>query len=288
MHSRQVSQKTTKGFTLVELILVIVLLGIVGVGTAKFIRSASDIYVDLTERDKLLRNATFVTERFTRELSNAVPNSIRIGGNAAVHCIEFVPVNWSSFYLSLPAVGDTSPVMDIVKMTDIDGNAYGLASSDHAIVYPLSASHVYDQSQNRRQSISSCSDDGDGDCTTDDDSDGIVQLSVDDGFALSSPTRRIYIANASISYCLRNGSVYRHETSLLANQQVYTSGGELMAEGLGNALSANPSSSTIISDPFQTVGATLARNGYVRINFLFTRGTEQISIVKEVHVPNVP
>ncbi|GLR72243.1 type II secretion system protein [Agaribacter marinus] len=282
------SGRISAGFTLVELVIVIALLGIVGAGTAKFIRSASDIYVDVTERDSLLRSASFAVERFTREISSAVPNSVRLSGDANTHCIEFVPVNWSAFYLSLPIVGEPSPTVDIVKMTDIDDQVYTPDADDFAMVYPLNATHVYDANANRRQMILGCSDDGDGDCSTDDDIDSVVRLEVSEGFALSSPTSRLYIADNAISYCTRNNALYRHVSGLSSDQILYTSGGQLMAEGISNDLSSNPSATPALTDPFQVVGATLTRNAYVRANFLFTRSDEQMSIVKEVHIPNVP
>ncbi|MEM0910956.1 MAG: type II secretion system protein [Pseudomonadota bacterium] len=277
-----------RGFTLVELVLIIVLLGIVGVGAASFLRGASNIYLDVTERDALLHSSSFATERLARELAQAVPNSVRIKGDSTVHCVEFVPINWSAIYLQMPAVGESSPQLDVIELFDIDNNPYSIESSDVAILYPLQAAHVYDPSNNRRQSVLSCSDDGDGNCATDDDSDAIVQLSVADGFAESSPTRRVYIANTAISYCLRNNDLYRHESSISLEQTVFTGGGDLMAENITNTLSSSPSTSQALQDPFQSIAASLTRGGYTRLNFLFTRGDEQLSVVREVQIPNVP
>lgn len=277
-----------RGFTLVELVLIIVLLGIVGVGAASFLRGASNIYLDVTERDALLHSSSFATERLARELAQAVPNSVRIKGDSTVHCVEFVPINWSAIYLQMPAVGESSPQLDVIELFDIDNNPYSIESSDVAILYPLQAAHVYDPSNNRRQSVLSCSDDGDGNCATDDDSDAIVQLSVADGFAESSPTRRVYIANTAISYCLRNNDLYRHESSISLDQTVFTGGGDLMAENITNTLSSSPSTSQALQDPFQSIAASLTRGGYTRLNFLFTRGDEQLSVVREVQIPNVP
>ncbi|MGQ8366063.1 type II secretion system protein [Glaciecola sp. 1036] len=285
---RSSAKHNQTGFTLVELILVIVLLGIIGAGSAHFIRSASDVYVDVTEREALLRNASFAVERFTRELASAVPNSVRVSGNTSVHCLEFVPIKWNAYYLSLPSVSGSSAQVDIVQMADIDGNPYVPSGSDMAIVYPLQASHVYNASENRRQAITACTDDGQGDCSLADDPDHVVQLTVSDGFPLSSPTRRLYIADSSISYCLRGQQLYRHTSSINSTQTLYTSGGQLMAQGLQNVLSSNPQATPGALDPFRVVDATLTRNGFTRANFLFARSDEQISIVKEVHIPNVP
>lgn len=278
----------TRGFTLIELVVVIVLLSIVGIGASTFMRNASGIYLDVTERNSLLRGASFATERLARELANAVPNSVRIGGNVLVHCVEFVPINWTALYLSAPSVGDSSPQLDVIELFDIDDTPYAVDGNDFAILYPTQTGHVYDRGNNRRQAILGCSDDADGVCTTKDDSDSIVQLSVDDGFASTSPTRRVYIADAAISYCIRGNNLYRHANAINASQTIYTSGGELMAEGITNGLSGTPAAGQSLQDPFQSFAATLTRGGYTRLNLLFTRNDEQISVVREVQVPNVP
>ena len=43
------------GFTLIELVIVIVILGVVSVGTSRFIGSATQIFIDTSEREQLLR-----------------------------------------------------------------------------------------------------------------------------------------------------------------------------------------------------------------------------------------
>ena len=84
---------TSNGFTLVELVTVIIVLGIVSVGISGFIRTGLDIYSDVTEREQLLGDSRFVVERLNRELRMAVPHSVRVGNNASndVQSIEILP-----------------------------------------------------------------------------------------------------------------------------------------------------------------------------------------------------
>ena len=283
-----ITRKHVQGFTLIELILVLVLLGIVGVGVSNFVRSAMTIYVDVSQRESLLRGASFGLERLTREMSNAVPNSVRINGNAAVHCVEFVPINWSSFYLDIPLVINTTSTIDVIEMSTIDNLAYTPSADELAVVYPLSPAHVYDPSENRAQPILSCSDDGDGNCATLDDSDKVVQLEVPNDYPFSSPSQRVYLADQAVSYCVRNQSLYRHLGNISVNQQIYTSGGDLMAQGVNNVLSNDPATNPQADDPFYTLTTRLQRNSYVRVNFLFSREDEQIALIKDVQLPNVP
>ncbi|WP_395339873.1 type II secretion system protein J [Ningiella sp. W23] len=286
--------KRASGFTLVELILVIVILGIVGLGIAGFVRSATSAYLDMTEREALLRDGSFFVERLTRELSDAVPNSVRLTGNASAHCLEFVPINWNTYYLDIPLVDESGATVDLIEMSnDLQGQVYVPDANDVAIVYPLRAEHVYgvpnpDNADDiRMRPILSCDDD-DNDCSTATDADSIVQLSLGDGFFTDSPSKRIYIADQAISYCVRSNAVYRHVSNISGAQSLYTSGGVLMAENINNILSADPSISPGDQDPFRIFDSSLRRNAYTQLRFILSREDEQISFIKEVHTPNVP
>ena len=66
------------GFTLIELVAVIMLLAISLVGATSFIAWGTLSFVDSAERQRMLEETRFVVERMSRELSSAVQNSVRI------------------------------------------------------------------------------------------------------------------------------------------------------------------------------------------------------------------
>ena len=68
----------SKGFTLVELILVIVILGIVSVGTVQYLSFGAQIYADSAERDEVVSQARFLLTRLSKELRHATPGSVRL------------------------------------------------------------------------------------------------------------------------------------------------------------------------------------------------------------------
>ncbi len=274
------------GFTMVELVLVIVVLGIVSISLSGIVKNAVTTVVDVNQRESVVREGTFLLERMNREIKNAVPNSIRIRGNSTAHCIEFVPLNWTAHYFTLPLVAGSSKQANVLELNSIDGTSYVPQSSDFGIVFPTKPSQVYDAAEQHRQAISACSDDGDGDCATLDDADKVVQLDFADGFASTSPSRRIYIADQAVSYCLRGQSVYRHSSSINTNQSIYLSGGVLMAEQVVNQLGSSPSSGT--QNPFTSVAATLQRNGATQILLVFAREDERFTFLQEVQTPNAP
>ena len=278
--------KHSHGFTLIELILVIVVLGIVSISISGIMRSAIDAVVTVSEREDLVREGSYLVERFNREVANSVPNSVRIAGNSLVHCMEFVPLKWSTIYLTLPLLNESTTEANVIELSDIQGRVYNPQTTDVAVVYPTAARDVYATNSNKRQAVVSCSDDGDGDCSTLDDSDKVVQVVFADGFASTSPSRRMYFASGAVSYCVRGEQVYRHEDSINQSQTVYTSGGALMAQNLFNELGASTSSGD--QNPFSTVGASFQRNAAIQTLFIFGREDERVTFMQEVQIPNVP
>lgn len=274
-----------KGFTLIELVIVIIILGIVSISISGIVRSAMDAVVTVSERENLVREGSYLVERFNRELAGSVPNSVRISGNALVHCVEFVPLEWSGIYLTLPLAGQTSNTADLIELSDIDGRVYTPSTDDYALVYPTGSAQVYDASLGHRRPVESCSDD-DNDCGTLGDVDKIIQLEVSDGFAQTSPSNRIYFVQDAISYCMRNNQVYRHTNSIAETQSLFTSGGSLMAQNLVNQLGTN--SSTGDQNPFKSIGASFQRNAYTQALFIFGREDERVTFMQEVQIPNVP
>ena len=282
------TKATAKGFTLIELITVIIVLGVVSVGISGFIRTGVEIYTDTSERDQLLGDSRFLMERLTRELRMAIPNSVRVKANnsGTIQCVEFIPSEWVSFYTSLSVIPDTSASATIVEFAN-NPVGFELEPGDYAIVYPTNNQEnnndVYHLANGKRKAISSCADNGaDTDCGTADDPEGTAKLTVSGAFKDYSPASRLYIARKTVSYCANsNRSVYRNEGNITEDQFVYTSG-VLMAENINNDF-ANTD-----EVPFRVYDATLTRNSLVHILLAFERNEEIINFSNQVHIPNVP
>ena len=270
-----------KGFTLVELVTVIIVLGIVSIGVTSFIRSGVQIFNDVSERDELLSQSRFVIERLNRELRSSVPNSARVKLENGAQCIEFVPTIWATYYTRLPLAPSTERTVNTVELGDVN-NQFSIANGDMAIVYPTDSNDVYDINESKRRTILSCTDSGDGDCTTNDSAEHLAALTVDGAFANVSPASRLYIVRNAVSYCIRGGSMFRHQASIVQSQTTFTSGGTLMAENIVNDL-ANSAQL-----PFTVQNATLNRNSLIQILLAFELNDETINLSSDIHVPNVP
>lgn len=76
------------GFTLIELIIVLVLMTIIGATVAVFVRPAIDAYTDTRNRLALGDMGDTALRRMVRDIRVAVPNSLRTPSEA---CFELVP-----------------------------------------------------------------------------------------------------------------------------------------------------------------------------------------------------
>ena len=97
------------GFTLVELVIVIVLLGILSVGTVQFINDSTMGYANSVVRSELASGAQSVLDRLSRELRDALPRSVRVSADGA--CLEYLPVVGGTSYLSVPTDSPATEVL---------------------------------------------------------------------------------------------------------------------------------------------------------------------------------
>lgn len=127
-HNRQ------SGFTLVEMIVVMVITGILGGMVAMFIRAPVQGYVDSARRAELTDIADTAIRRMARDVRTAVPNSVRIGGCGAT-CVEYLPAKDGGRYRAdapgnILAFGGASNGGNF----GIIGTAINFAANDYIVV----------------------------------------------------------------------------------------------------------------------------------------------------------
>ncbi|SGY96776.1 type II secretion system protein [Moritella viscosa] len=87
------------GFTLIELTMVILLLGIVGMFSSRFISSNVVLYQTSINQNERLNDARFIFNRLDKELNSAVAFSLRINTTGNYSCIDFVPFTAAGLYI---------------------------------------------------------------------------------------------------------------------------------------------------------------------------------------------
>ncbi len=259
------------GFSLVELIVVILVLGIVSAGTAIYIVRGMQAYTDTVRRDRLTATARAATERVVRELRNALPNSIRVATDAGVACIEFIPVDSASAYLEdLAPQGSLSAFNAVPYAPPPAGNRY-------VVVYPYATAPLYAAANPGPVAAYDPASNA---------AAGEVRLAGAHAFAHDSPRRRFFLTGAPVSFCIdgASGRLERYTgygfTAAPAAPPAATP--SLLAEHLqlvdgGAAVT-----------PFAWDPGSLTRAGVVTLDLRYMEEGEWVRLRQEVQIRNAP
>jgi len=100
-----------RGFTLVELVLVIVITGVIGAVATIFFKPAMDAYFATGRRAAILDMADTALRKLSRDVRVAVPNSLRSPNS---QCFELVPTSTGGRYrMAVDTVNSGSTPLDI-------------------------------------------------------------------------------------------------------------------------------------------------------------------------------
>jgi MSHA biogenesis protein MshO len=122
------------GFTLVEMIIVIVITGIIGGMVAVFIRAPVQGYVDSGRRAAMTDVADTAVRRISRDLHLALSNSVRLAGGGLF--LEFLPTAGAGRYRSA-AAGGTGSCAAVAGNADGDALSFTAADTCFEVVGPL-------------------------------------------------------------------------------------------------------------------------------------------------------
>ena len=266
------------GFTLVELVAVIVVLSIVGTFSARFLGWGAQYYVDVSERQKVLDDSRFIIERLTRELRQAVPYSTRVNSGNNYSCIEFAPIITSGRYLTIPILFSDN------KLTLVSPSSESLSAGQRISIYPTNPNKVYDSLNQQTYLIDSVE-------SINPDASQQINFANNISFLAESSAKRYYVWRTPVSYCLENNSIYRYQgyqpsTNQYTPTQLKALSGispHLMAQNIDNQITTEP--------PFLVSSSDLIRHAQVTLYLKFSRLTgssEDMFFYHLVQVPNAP
>jgi len=265
------------GFTLIEMVTVILILGIIVVGISSFVIFGTRIFVESSAVDQVLSQSRFGIERMTRDIRRAVPNSMRVltATDGSYQCLELLPISASTSYIDAPffpqSVQNTLTAIKSVR---------SINAAQSVLIYPLTASEVYNPQglTAKRFLVQSVAESGD--LLT-------ITLTQSIRFTEASPLKRLYVAQSPLSYCFINtaGNVDLRLYQQYGYKAVQPSpadmgNGVLMAQNITNTLTINPA---IILTP-----ATLVTNAIVHLQPRFRVNGETFQYQHQVQVMNVP
>lgn len=249
------------GFTLVELVMVIVISSIISVISVQFIVTAMQGVADTASRQQTAFTASLVAERISREVRQALPNSVRLfsTGGLTNNCVEFIPVIQASQYLA-PLAGVSLGSWEVLS----PGNVAG-----YVAVYPVSVGVIY-PSGNAVTTGSLTFTSG-----------NVVTVAMGGHtFPTDSPQRRFFVISQPVSICGdASGYVYRY-----SDYGFDASAGSSIASGTRETFVNGLSSLR-----FSYAPATLTRNSVVTFSATFRNvSDEPLTINQQVQVKNVP
>ncbi|MBL0522941.1 prepilin-type N-terminal cleavage/methylation domain-containing protein [Aeromonas enteropelogenes] len=270
-----------RGFTLVELVMVILLLGIMATFSSQFIGIGSQIYGDASSREQLMSDARFAMERLNREVRDAVPGSMRIETATgdwvdSGSCLRFWPISATSRYLTLNrAVSGSAGTLELLMQTPAsatnplqdDGGAVA-ANRDLLVVFPIPRSDgdsltqgcVYGSCVARVNAVQAPV-------------TGVqaVHYAASEQLDGLSPANRVYFARQQVRYCVEGSRLFRSSGPIDGE----LSSPSLMAEW-------------IRVGSFYREPAAFNASGEVGIRFVFERKGESVTFNHNIGVSNVP
>lgn len=260
-----------RGFTLVEVITVLVVVSIVaGIGT-KFVVTTMHSYRDVEQRAKLIAKGRVVIEQMTRQFRGGLPNSFRVSGSG--NCIEFMPIVAGANYADkLPDTENGAPVVTSISTSPF---TLGLGTAEHAVVAGYSATTIYTTSNTAaRVSINALA--GASPYTS------LSLSSVGHRFVNNSVNQRVFIAADPKRFCLSGANLveysgYGLNTTAMNDSQPAGASTAIM----GNTITTN-------STAFALSVGSEDRNTAVLISLEFMQGENTIELNHQALIRNVP
>jgi MSHA biogenesis protein MshO len=284
---RSIQAKTCqRGFTLIEMIVVITITAIISAVVAVFLRAPIQGYFDASRRADLTDTADSAMRRISRDLHLALPNSVRVSssGNPA---IEFLQTRTGGRYRSATGTSTADNILDFSDPTDSSfellGPALDLKSGDQIVVYNLGIPGADAYIGDNIRALAAA---GVGITNT----VQFVPKIPAAAFPFDSPNHSFQVVDTPVSYVcdLAAQTLARYwGYNIQAAGLIWPSPGAVGA-GLQSAILAKNVTNCVFNYDASTAGGALARNGLVSIRITVGNTSENVTLYSEVHVSNVP
>lgn len=274
------------GFTLIELVMVIVIMGVIGGMVAVFMRNPVEAYVASGRRAALTDVADTTLRRISRDLRTALPNSIRTPASTAP-CIEFIPTKTGGRYRTEERVAGDNSSLDFA-VADATFNMLGdhtalpteqrIGAGDVVVVYNLGIAGA-DAYANDNTAVVSGTPTVVG--TPAETTIGITAKK----FPLASGSNRFHVvpgAEPVVGYaCPGDGTLRRYVRSLpYAAPATCPTTAALAADAI--------LATKVASCSFTKGDVDLQRNALVSLRIQISDSGEAVSLYNEVHVSSTP
>jgi MSHA biogenesis protein MshO len=259
-----------QGFTLIELVIVIILLGVLATVSLELLRQPIDASADAQRRARLADAADQAMARMSRDLRLSLPNSVRVldGGRA----IEMLLAPAGGRYRARTTAADGGDVLDFASAdTSFDllaPLAQVPAVGQWVVIYNLSADGTQANAWagDNRASVGAGS------------TASSIVLAPGFRFPFASPGQRVYLVDGAVQYrCTSDGRLLRHSGYAITASPVVGPAGSapLVVDGVSFC-------------DFRYAPGTTSRQGLASLSLALTRDNESVSLLKSLHLANVP
>jgi MSHA biogenesis protein MshO len=277
-----------RGFTLVEMIVVIVIMAIVAAAVAVFIRLPVQGYVDTVARAELVDEADTAVRRMSRDLRLALPNSIRVSNDGKY--LELLLTKTGGRYLDEEDGVADAPGVHILDFNDSAKTRFTVvgAMPTDAAQMPGAGDYlvVYNLGEGQDPANAYCAGDSCGNRTKITAVSGHEITFAQNVFAAQtpssfrSPSHRFQIVTTPVTYAWENGAINRYSGYTIASVQPAPS-----------ALSAPALLAANVTDCNFSYTPANVRNALVGITLSMQKigaNTGTVTLFHQVHVDNTP
>jgi len=269
-----------RGFTLVEAIVAILILGISASLIGMFIRVPIETYFDTERRARLTDSADTALRRIARDLRLALPNSVRVTNVGNVQYLEFFQVRFGGRYRTdVTGTGTGNPLDFGVTDNngfDVLGTAPSYQAGDYLVIANLGVGTGADAyAGNNIVPVTNVT------------AGGVVQFNAF-RFPVPSPGNRFFIVRERVTYECNptTGLLIRHSGYGMppAGGAQPTPPAGTVAAILANRVSNRATACTIVYD----ANVANTRTGIVSMSLTLEEQGEAVTLFHQVHVSNVP
>jgi MSHA biogenesis protein MshO len=251
------------GFTLIELISVMVILSIISLIGVGFVVNTTESYQRTQTRALIANTARQALERMTRQLRGALPYSVRITN--AGQCVQFMPILQGGHYVDpVPDQQNNAAGVNSIAASPVPAN---ITNTHYLAIGAMNAAEIYGASPGSLAGYAGYL-------------NGNLRLSAAKQWRRNSINKRFYILDRAQAFCLVGNELrFYSDINPQDSAVTLTAASDILARNL--AIPPNAA-------PFSLANGSENSNALVTIALDFSSGGETVNYTQGVFVRNVP